>query len=953
MSNMRLCPFYRSCGAGRFGCSRPRHQGPRLGIAGQCRLAVVWVLSGYRFQVRGPRSWFGGGARLPLCWGCSAREARPSVSASGAEPEPFGAQLRQLRVRAGLSREELAERSGVSVPTILALELGRRRQPHPHTLATLAEALGLAPVERAALLESGPRREPAAMSPGRHAQRGGRGLDGRIAAGSMHNSPSEISSLPTSQPTTPAPAQPEVNPPTLPIWLTPLVGREVELEAARAVLDPSSSAVRLLTLIGPGGVGKTRLAVAVAAGLSGAYQDGVMFIDLTPLHDPRLVAATVARALGLQETGGRSARELLLGHLRERHLLLLLDNMEHLLGATPLLTELLRACPRVALMVTSRTALRLQGEQRFSVAPLATPTVESDQDESVITSPAVRLFVQRARAIASDFALDAANAAAVAGVCRRLDGMPLAIELAAARVSLLSPEGLLRRLERSLPLLTGGAPDLPARQQTLRGALAWSYDLLAPTQQTLFRRVAVFVGGWTLDAAEAVCADAELPADDVLDQLQSLVDSSLIRPMTEAGDEPRFGMLETVREYAAERLAEGNDSTAMRARQRDWCLSLVERMAPEELDQDHVAKLDREQDNLRAALRWTIECRDAEAGLRLGIGCWPLWYLRGLYTEGRMWLAEVLRLTDNSHRGALRSRALAFAGHLAYCEGDMASATALLGEGLTTAEAASDAQGIGMGAHFLGNVARLHGDLIQAQSHYERALAVARQTGGRAWETMAVVLLAQVLYERDDGVGARARVAEAMDLCARQDHPQARARALVLSARLAALAGDHSTAEMQFEVSLRLMRQLRDQQGQAWGHLLAGHAALDRGDRADAAQHLADALTIAHATHDQPALVRGLEGVARLLATSEPALALRMVASTADLRRTLSLALAPIDRRRLMGWLADARAALGYSAEQVRNDDPAPSIATVLVDALAACRMLTGTPAGSPAATSK
>jgi len=381
--------------------------------------------------------------------------------------------------RAGLSQAELAERANLSPAAVTTLERGVRSLPYPRTVQALSEALGLSAAEHADLVAA--------------AHRSAR----------SRQPPASVLDEPLTQATLP-----------LPVWLTSFVGRELEVEAVRSRLAPDEAAERLLTLVGPGGVGKTRLAVAAAAALGPAYPDGIVFVDLAPFQDARLVPASIARALGLRESGGRSAREQLLEYLRQRRVLLVLDNFEHLLEAAPLVPELLRQCPHVAVLVTSRSALHTQGEQRFVVAPLATSSAEARTAEQTIsTSPAAQLFVDRAQAVAADFAVNEQHAPVIAEICRRLDGIPLAIELAAARAGLLRPDALLRRLERRLPLLTGGARDLPARQQTLRKTLAWSHDLLDPGAQVLFRRLAVFAGGWTLEAAEAVCADAERPAE--------------------------------------------------------------------------------------------------------------------------------------------------------------------------------------------------------------------------------------------------------------------------------------------------------------------------------------------------------------------------------------------------------------------------------------------------------
>ncbi|MBV9597159.1 MAG: helix-turn-helix domain-containing protein [Chloroflexi bacterium] len=574
------------------------------------------------------------------------------VHADARTPGLVGARLRLLRVRAGLSQGALAERAGVDLATVKAIERGRRRRPHPHTLARLAEALGLAEEERAAALE----------------------LTADVLA-----APAGADQRPGAAPFRAA-AQ-------IPVPLTSLIGRAAELAEARALLEPTTGAARLLTLIGPGGVGKTRLALAVAAALAEDYTDGLAFADLAPLRDPRLVPATIARTLGVREGGGRSARELLLDYLRDRRVLLVLDNFEHLLAAAPLVSDLLQRCPHVAALVTSRAPLHVQGEHRFAVSPLATPAVASDaNEESVSTSAAVQLFVDRAQAVAAEFALSDDNAGAVADICRRLEGIPLAIELAAARVSLLRPEALLARLERRLPLLTGGATDLPQRQQTLRATLAWSHNLLDPVTQVVFRRLAVFTAGWTLQAAETVCADADLPAADVLDCLQELMDSSLVRWLGEGDRRSRIGMLETVREYAGEQLLLAGEFEHIRARHAQFYASVATPAgatpttwpwvwveSPESTHQV-LDRLDGDFDNLNTALDWLIAERHIAAGLQIAVTLNSFWARLGQYAEGRRRLETLLDLADRttqpSEFRAERAVALTEAGTLASFQGD-------------------------------------------------------------------------------------------------------------------------------------------------------------------------------------------------------------------------------------------------------------------------------------------
>src|SRR5919202_1421218 len=508
----------------------------------------------------------------------ASRGARERQGAGAMETDDalaLGLLLRAQRERRGLTQEVLAERAGagLSVRTISNIERGHTR-PYRHTLEVLAGALGLGAAERAALLAAWRAR----------------------------------------------PAPPSAAAPGVPAALTPLLGREREEAAVAHLLRRRE--VRLLTLTGPGGVGKTRLAYQVAADIHAAFADGVVTVDLAPIRDPQLVMPAVARALGLREAGRLSLREQLAAHLRAKRLLLVLDNMEQVAAAGPALAEVLAACPGLTALVTSRAALRGRGEHVVAGPPLDVPDPTRVRDlQALAQVPAVALFVQRAQEVRPDFALTSTNAAAVAAICARLDGLPLALELAAARLTLFLPQALLARLEGApsnapmtrdptLQVLVSGARDLPERQRTLRDTLAWSYDLLAPQEQTLVRRLVVFAGGCTPEAAEAVCLlDGEAPLA-VLAGLIALVDHSLLRQDVVAdADEARLVMLETVREYGWERLAASGEAAAVQRAHAAYYLGLAEEAAPELEGPEQaawMARLEREHANLRAALQWTL-----------------------------------------------------------------------------------------------------------------------------------------------------------------------------------------------------------------------------------------------------------------------------------------------------------------------------------------------------------
>jgi predicted ATPase/DNA-binding XRE family transcriptional regulator len=504
---------------------------------------------------------------------------------------PFGVLLRRYRLAAGLSQEELAERARLSVQAVSALERGVRRAPHRNTVTLIAEALGLSPADHAALETSVSRRR------------------------SLVTMSVRLDSATTN----------------LPLQPTRLIGRDDELEVLRSLLRRLD--VRLVTLTGAAGTGKTRLAVEVAAGLLDDFADGVFFVDLAPIRDATAVPSVIAQTLGLRETSEQPLPVSLMEALRGRQVLLVLDNCEQVVAVAPYVATLLAACPRLKLLATSREPLHLRWEQEFPVPPLALPDLtDLSSPDTLGDVPAVALFVRQAQAAKPDFTLSENNAHAVATICVRLDGLPLAIELAAARIHLLPPQALLARLTHRLQLLTGGAHDLPARQRTLRDTIAWSHELLSPPEQTLFRRLAAFAGGWTLEAAEVVCAGDGIEEAGVLELLEALVERSLVVAQ-DGVEEMRYRLLETIREYALELLTAANEDDRARERHLAYFERLAVAAAPAmEWGPDGLVwlkRLERERDNLHAALSWAAAGGDVAAGQRMTAALWRYWWQRG------------------------------------------------------------------------------------------------------------------------------------------------------------------------------------------------------------------------------------------------------------------------------------------------------------------------------------
>ena len=724
-------------------------------------------------------------------------------------------------------------------------------------------------------------------------------------------------------------------PNNLPVQLTSFVGRGREIAEVRRLLGSA----RMVTLTGMGGCGKTRLSLQVAGELLDTYRDGVWLIELGPVDRSEMVVRTLAAVLGLREEGDRPLAETIAGSLETRTVLLLLDNCEHLVEeCAEMAGTLLRRCPALRILTTSREALGVPGEVVWELPPLPVPEPPAPGAAGVMDAfsdcPAVRLFLDRAVTAAPAFALSAQSAPYVAEICRRLEGLPLAIELAAARVRLISVQEISTRLDDCLRLLAVRSTTLPQRQQTLRGAVDWSYNLLGEAERLLFRRLSVFAGGFTLNAAEHVCADEAIDSLGVLDLLGRLVDKSLVRVEERDCGETHYRLLEVLRQYAQERLAESDDCGVLRTRHLRFYLDRAEEAedrlsGPEQAA--YLGCLDSECDNFRAALAWSLTS-PAAAGLRLAGALWRFWYTRGWAGEGRRWLADLL--AASADRTLERARALYGAGVLANSQSDYAAAAPLLDESLQIYRELDSQSGVADALNGLGIMAYYQGDYDTARARYDEALVLKRSLGDLTGASSILNNLGILADGRGDFAAARALYEESLSARRELGGPIAIANSLNNLAFLLNRVGEHDRSRTLYEESLAIAREMGSQRGIATALHGLATAARDGGDRTTARRRYAESVGIQRVLGDRRAIAECLDGLATLACLEGRAdEAVRLSAAAQSMRTALGVTPEPSEQVRHQSMLQDARDSLGteaFEAAWAEGSEASPEEAVAL-----------------------